>query len=61
MQKTGSLRSINPYNPFLGIWLGTVRGRVGYAFDRVLPYVTGGLAVGDIKANSTLGSVSETL
>jgi outer membrane immunogenic protein len=31
-------------------WLGTVRGRVGYAFDRFLPYVTGGLAVGDIKA-----------
>jgi len=31
-------------------WLGTVRGRVGYVFDRFLPYVTGGLAVGDIKA-----------
>ncbi len=34
-------------------WLGTVRGRVGYAFDRLLPYVTGGLAVGDIKASVT--------
>ena len=32
-------------------WLGTVRGRVGYACDRVMPYVTGGLAVGDIEAN----------
>ena len=32
-------------------WLGTVRGRVGYAWDRVMPYVTGGLAVGDIEAN----------
>ena len=32
-------------------WLGTVRGRVGYALDRVMPYVTGGLAVGDIQAN----------
>jgi outer membrane immunogenic protein len=31
-------------------WLGTVRGRVGYAFDRFMPYLTGGLAVGDIKA-----------
>jgi outer membrane immunogenic protein len=31
-------------------WLSTVRGRVGYAFDRFLPYVTGGLAAGDIKA-----------
>ena len=31
-------------------WLSTVRGRVGYAFDRFLPYVTGGLAVGDVNA-----------
>jgi outer membrane immunogenic protein len=31
-------------------YLGTVRGRVGYSIDRFLPYVTGGLAVGDIKA-----------
>jgi outer membrane immunogenic protein len=31
-------------------WLATVRGRAGYAFDRFLPYVTGGLAAGDIKA-----------
>ena len=27
-----------------------MRGRVGYSFDRVMPYVTGGLAVGDIHA-----------
>jgi outer membrane immunogenic protein len=32
-------------------WLATARGRVGYAFDRFLPYVTGGLAVGDIKSS----------
>lgn len=32
-------------------WLATVRGRLGYAFDRFMPYVTGGLAVGDIEAN----------
>ncbi len=31
-------------------WLGTVRGRVGYAFDRFLPYLTGGLAFGNIEA-----------
>jgi len=30
-------------------WLGTVRGRLGYAADRFLPYVTGGLAVGNIN------------
>jgi len=33
-------------------WLSTVRGRAGYAFGGVLPYVTGGLAVGDIKAST---------
>jgi outer membrane immunogenic protein len=33
-------------------WLGTVRGRVGYAFDRFLPYVTGGLSAGDIRATT---------
>src|SRR5882757_1513193 len=32
-------------------WLATVRGRVGYAFDRFLPYLTAGLAVGDIKSS----------
>jgi outer membrane immunogenic protein len=31
-------------------WLSTVHGRVGYAFGGVLPYITGGLAVGDINA-----------
>ncbi|MFN3657427.1 MAG: outer membrane protein [Pseudolabrys sp.] len=42
-------------------WLGTVRGRIGYAFDRFLPYLTGGLAVGDIKAEPVgLGSSTET-
>jgi len=32
-------------------WLGTVRGRIGYAWDRFMPYFTGGAAFGDIKAN----------
>jgi outer membrane immunogenic protein len=32
-------------------WLGTVRGRIGYAFDRFMPYITGGVAFGDVKAN----------
>ncbi len=31
-------------------FLSTARGRFGFAADRWLPYVTGGLAVGDIKA-----------
>jgi outer membrane immunogenic protein len=32
-------------------WLSTVRGRLGYAFDRFMPYVTGGAAFGDIKTS----------
>jgi len=34
-------------------WLGTVRGRIGYAFDRFMPYVTGGAAFGDVKTSIT--------
>jgi outer membrane immunogenic protein len=30
-------------------WLATVRGRLGYAMNRFMPYITGGLAVGDVK------------
>lgn len=33
-------------------WLATVRARVGFAFDRFLPYVTGGLAIGGIELES---------
>jgi outer membrane immunogenic protein len=42
-------------------WIGTVRGRVGYAWDRVMPYITGGLAVGDIEATQVgLAGVHDT-
>jgi outer membrane immunogenic protein len=47
--------------------LGTVRGRVGYAFGNVLPYVTGGLAVADIHGaegggiGTAFGSGSSTV
>lgn len=34
-------------------WLGTVRGRIGYAFDRFLPYFTGGGAFGEVKGDVT--------
>lgn len=33
-------------------WLGTVRARAGYAWDRFLPYVTGGVAFGGVEANT---------
>lgn len=32
---------------FKDTWLGTLRGRIGYAYDRWLPYFTGGLAYGN--------------
>ncbi|MGA3304241.1 MAG: outer membrane beta-barrel protein [Methylovirgula sp.] len=31
--------------------LGTVRGRVGFAYDRFMPYLTGGAAIGDIHGH----------
>ena len=34
-------------------WLTTFRGRVGYAFDRWLPYVTAGGAYGNVKATTS--------
>jgi len=33
-------------------WLSTVRGRLGYAADRFMPYVTGGVAFGDVRASA---------
>jgi outer membrane immunogenic protein len=33
-------------------WLGTARGRLGYAADRFMPYVTGGAAFGNIRAST---------
>jgi outer membrane immunogenic protein len=42
-------------------WVGTFRGRLGYALDRVLLYATGGGAVGNIKASlGTLPWASST-
>jgi outer membrane immunogenic protein len=35
-------------------WFGTVRGRIGYAFDRWLPYVTGGWAYGHGNVSGTV-------
>ncbi len=38
-------------------WFGTVRGRVGYAFDRWLPYLTGGWAYGHGNLSGIAGGV----
>lgn len=37
-------------------YLGTARGRIGYAFDRTLFYVTGGLAYGGVKSEAAFFS-----
>jgi outer membrane immunogenic protein len=42
-------------------WFGTTRGRLGLAVDRWMPFVTGGLAYGDIHARTAgFPSTSET-
>jgi outer membrane immunogenic protein len=44
---------------FSNPWFGTLRGRLGYAFNNVLLYGTGGLAFGTLKAE-TPGGLSES-
>ncbi|HEY6025062.1 MAG TPA: outer membrane protein [Pseudolabrys sp.] len=41
-------------------WFGTVRGRLGWAFDRWMPYITGGWAFGhgEISGTTTAGAVT---
>jgi outer membrane immunogenic protein len=34
-------------------WIGTVRGRVGYAYGATLPFVTGGFAIGKVTGVTT--------
>ena len=41
-------------------WFGTARGRIGYAWDRVMLYATGGLAYGGVKLSGT-NTVSGTV
>ena len=44
-----------PFNTTID-YVGTVRGRIGYAFDRVMPYVTGGVAWGHAHVGINDGS-----
>jgi outer membrane immunogenic protein len=41
-------------------WLATARGRVGYAYDRWLPYFTGGLAMGNVKMTTPAATSQST-
>jgi outer membrane immunogenic protein len=34
-------------------WFGTLRGRIGYVWDRWMLYATGGLAYGEVKLAGT--------
>ena len=34
-------------------WFGTLRGRLGFAMGNTLPYITGGLAVGDAEGTTS--------
>lgn len=43
-----------------GNYFGTVRARLGYAFDRFLVYATGGFAYGDVGNNSGYPYVAST-
>lgn len=45
---------------FSNPWFGTVRGRLGYAFNNILLYGTGGLAFGSLKVESGGFSESQT-
>jgi len=49
----GSCETSNP-------WLATFRGRLGYAFDRWLPYITAGGAYGSVKASTTIPATSSS-
>jgi outer membrane immunogenic protein len=64
----GSEQELDPFNPNIRLgtktsWLDTLRGRVGYAVDRSLWYVTGGAAFSDIKATEDfpgVGNITNT-
>ncbi|MEN5247418.1 outer membrane protein [Brucella pseudintermedia] len=39
-------------------WSGAVRARAGYAIDRFMPYIAGGVAFGQVKNSITIGDGS---
>ena len=43
---------------YQGNWYGTLRARLGYAFDNVLVYGTGGLAYGDLEVTENLAATA---
>jgi len=59
IQATGAEETFAPWK-FSNPWFGTVRGRVGYAFDNVMFFGTGGLAFGELRATTFGLSESHT-
>jgi outer membrane immunogenic protein len=54
-------KATNPCCTTRNTWLGTARGRIGYALDRFMPYATGGAAFGGVKMTPAGGgSVTDT-
>ncbi|MDQ2084215.1 porin family protein [Xanthobacteraceae bacterium Astr-EGSB] len=51
-----NIKGSNAFAETKNEYLSTIRGRVGYSFDRWMPYVTGGLALGGVKATDVLGN-----
>jgi len=49
---TGTTNAVSVFRQEMD-YLGTVRGRLGYAFDRFLVYATGGFAYGDVSNRAT--------
>jgi len=41
-------------------WIGTLRGRVGYAFDRLMVYATAGGAATELLSNLNVGAVGSS-
>lgn len=59
LQISGSEDRFATYK-FSNPWFGTLRGRVGYAMNNVLVYGTGGLAFGELSAQTPFGTESYT-
>jgi outer membrane immunogenic protein len=59
LQINGADDTFAPWK-FSNPWFGTARGRIGYAFNNILLYGTGGLAFGGLKGENYFLSESHT-
>ena len=59
IQATGANDTFAPWK-FSNPWFGTVRGRVGYAFNNIMFFGTGGLAFGELRGETFGLSESHT-